>query len=244
MEEALKQFGLNNKEVKVYLACLELGEARASEIAKKTGIERTNCYSILSKLLSLGLVLELSSGKRKRFAAAPPDKLPKLLRERLQKIEEALPELKSIYNLSPKKPKIRFYEGKEGIFNILDEIIGTLNKGDFHLHCGPDYEILVDVLGMKTIDAFIKRRVAKGVTSHIMTNKTPFMVEHKKKSKEGRRKVKFVKKQDIPARLHIFGPKIALISLKEPIIGVVIEDKAIADLMKMFFQFLWDSLPD
>ena len=40
----------------VYLACLELGKAKVSELARKSGVERTNCYSILDKLISLGLV--------------------------------------------------------------------------------------------------------------------------------------------------------------------------------------------
>lgn len=39
---SLRQFGLNEKQAKVYLACLELGSASVQKIAKKAGVERTN----------------------------------------------------------------------------------------------------------------------------------------------------------------------------------------------------------
>lgn len=242
IEQALQSFGLNSKEIKVYLSVLELGMARVSEIAKKSGIERTHCYSILEKLMALGLVLEIGAGKRKQFAAEPPEKIEMILKERQNKIKEILPELKSIYNLSPKKPKIRFYEGKDGIILILEEMIETLKPGEFHYHCGPDDEKLNQVLGVKTVDDLIQKRIKKGIKSKIITDKTPHTLKLDRQRLKGLRQTKFLAKQKIPSRLHIFGPKIALMSLNEPIMTVVIEDKAIADLMRMFFEGMWKNL--
>ena len=56
MEEELKLLGLNNSEVKVYLTLLELNQALASEIAKKSGIPRASIYDVLRRLEDEGLV--------------------------------------------------------------------------------------------------------------------------------------------------------------------------------------------
>ena len=98
----------------VYLACLELGKAKVSELARKSGVERTNCYSILDKLISLGLV-NAEQGVRKYFVAETPEKIELVLKERPEQIKHILPELKSIYNVSAHKPKVRFYEGQDQI---------------------------------------------------------------------------------------------------------------------------------
>ncbi len=241
LKETLQSFGLNPKEISVYLATLELGKARVSEISRKSGIERTLCYSILGKLENLGLVKEVSTGPRKLFLAEPPENIVLRQKERLQKVQELLPELKSIYNLSPRKPQIRFYEGKEGLLAIFAEINETLQKGDIHCHCGPHYEKMWQLFGPREIMKIIRGRVAKGAFSRIITNKTPFIEKLISKNREHKREFRFIAKHEIPARIHIFGPKIALMSLDE-LMGVVIEDQAIANLMRLIFSALWEKL--
>ena len=50
-EEALKEFGLNDREVKVYLALLKIGTSSVHSIAEKTGIIRTTVYDIIKSLI-------------------------------------------------------------------------------------------------------------------------------------------------------------------------------------------------
>jgi len=50
LNETLLQMGLNEKEAKVYLACLELGGATIAEIAEKSGVKRTSIYNFLEEL--------------------------------------------------------------------------------------------------------------------------------------------------------------------------------------------------
>lgn len=242
LPETLQSFGLNNKEISVYLATLELGKAKVSQISHKSKVERTHCYSILGKLESLGFVKELASDTRKMFVAEPPENMVKFQKQRLDKVQEVMPELKSIYNLAPKKPKIRFYEGRDGLITIFEEVINTLDKGDTYYHCGPDFEKLVEVIGQKTVSRLIRKRVNKGIFSKVITNKTPFTHKLYQERKSGNRDHRYLEKKEIPARIHIFGPKVALVSLDERM-GVIIEDQAIADLMRMFFSTMWASLP-
>ncbi len=56
LTKKLEEIGLNEKEAKVYIATLELGEGSASEIAKKSEVNRATTYFILEKLIKMGLV--------------------------------------------------------------------------------------------------------------------------------------------------------------------------------------------
>ena len=51
----LQQIGLTEKEAKVYLAALELGEKAVQVIAQKAGVNRATTYFILESLIEKGL---------------------------------------------------------------------------------------------------------------------------------------------------------------------------------------------
>jgi sugar-specific transcriptional regulator TrmB len=103
IKELLGQFGLQNKEDEVYLACLQLGTAPAQEIAKKAGIKRTTAYDVLKNLINKGLISQTQKGSKKLFIAEPPEKLGELLEEKQSKLMEALPLLNSFYNTAGTK---------------------------------------------------------------------------------------------------------------------------------------------
>jgi len=50
INKILRNLGLNEKEAKIYLACLELGSATVQEVAQKSSIKRTNIYNLLGSL--------------------------------------------------------------------------------------------------------------------------------------------------------------------------------------------------
>jgi sugar-specific transcriptional regulator TrmB len=62
----LINFGFSLNEEKVYLACLELGLAPISVIAKKANLKRTTVYEVIKKLAKKG-VSELFFEKQYSF---------------------------------------------------------------------------------------------------------------------------------------------------------------------------------
>ena len=54
IENVLKAYGLNEKQIKVYLACLELGSASVQKISQKSGLIRTTVYEVLETLKQRG----------------------------------------------------------------------------------------------------------------------------------------------------------------------------------------------
>ena len=72
----LVNFGLSEKEAKIYLALLELEMATVFEVAKQSGINRSSAYVVLEGLKKKGLVGISDDKKVRRYIAASPETPP------------------------------------------------------------------------------------------------------------------------------------------------------------------------
>jgi len=119
----LQEIGLNEKEAKVYLATLELGQSAVQDIARQSGVNRATTYFIIEALMKMGLMSSFHKGKKQYFVAADPDNLVNILEEEKQSIKKRenslkklLPQLQSINSKQRnKRPVVRYYENKDGI---------------------------------------------------------------------------------------------------------------------------------
>lgn len=121
--DTLKNYWFSNKEAKIYLACLELGNTIASSIARKAWENRITTYSILKELKKRHIILEISKDWIKYFSAISPKKLLKNEELKIKKLKNALPELLALSNTYNNKPKVYFYEGVENLKNLYKDII-------------------------------------------------------------------------------------------------------------------------
>ena len=156
ISQTLEQFGLEGKKADVYLATLELGSATVIEIARKAGIKRTTCYDILLDLIGKSLVSETSKGKKRFFIGEDPETIQKKLQAKERLFSEILPLLKSMHTVSGTKPKIRFYEGLEGVREVYWDILKY--SGEFVAFGSED---VVRILGEKWTEDYIVKRVKK-----------------------------------------------------------------------------------
>jgi HTH-type transcriptional regulator, sugar sensing transcriptional regulator len=235
MEEELREFGLTDKEIKVYLAALKLGSALVQEIAENAGTYRTYTYDVLKSLKEKGLVSHAVKSGKQYFEVAEPEKLLNVLKEKENKINGILPELKNLYKSVSEKPKIEIYEGKEGLKTMLDDIIRTKK------------EILVYGSTKKQLDLlkfyfpnFIKRRVEEKIKTKVITENSKEAREINKKNKEKFREVRFLSKEiEFSTATNIYGDKVAILSLENDIFGIIIENKNIADTQRTIFNMFW-----
>lgn len=122
-EQVLKQIGLTDKEVKVYLACLQLGEASVLQLSKKADIKRPHVYNLVESLSTLGLLSQTQKREKTLYIPENPKRLKQIVKQREEKINQILPSLNALYNV-PRgtKPNIKIYEGKMAMMNIYDEM--------------------------------------------------------------------------------------------------------------------------
>ncbi len=235
-EEALENFGLTNREAKVYLALLESGLVTAHEIAKKTKILRQTVYDILSSLIEKGLVSYFIKSGKKFFEAADPSKFKSILKEKEEIIDKILPKLESLKEFTKLKPKVEFYEGIEGLKTIYNDII----KNAETLYEYGNAENYVKTLRLHFIKNYIKKRVEAKIKLRLITEKDEKTEEVSKTDKKIFRETKSLEvMKEIQTINYIYANKFAILTLTKEPIGIIIENKEIAETQKKIFESLW-----
>jgi sugar-specific transcriptional regulator TrmB len=238
-EKILEILDLSPSESRVYLAILKLGQSGISDISIKSGVKRTTIYNHLDELIKKGLIFKTAKKKRIVYCAENPRKILGILESKKVKIEKIIPELESMYSVSFNKPKVSFYEGKEGLRSIYKEVTST--SRNVYSYFSP--KSVFSVFSLQENHELLMRLYNNGGILHNLVEKSDEAVERLKI----REYQSFVKNKVLPDELKfqtdllVFGNKVALISFKN-MVGAIIEDEAIANMQKNLFKFIWKSI--
>lgn len=249
---ALQALGLTGPEVRLYLALLELGSQPASVLARKAGLKRGHTYNVLTRLMEQGIVQEFVKSGVKQFTASMPAVLLSLLERRKEGIEAQeralvaiLPSLECLRNPFILQPKVRLFQGIEGIKEIYEE---TLRDAGGALYAIGDFAHYFPEERNKELNdwmwKYCDRRAKRGIWYIGIVNKSPVSDLAYRKRKEQKRKLKMLQEVDLSVEVNIFANKVAIISSSRDMVGLIIEDKPIADTLRNFHQALWPLLPD
>ena len=126
--DVLQSLGLDGKEVAVYLALLELGEATVLTVSRKAAVKRPTAYLVLNSLESKGLVSRTKKGKHTLFTPQHPKKILTEAEIRLKQIKEIIPQFEAMMGQKAARPRVMIYEGKEALDRAYDE--SFLVKGE------------------------------------------------------------------------------------------------------------------
>ena len=122
LEKVLENFGLNEKQAKVYLALLQLGQAGVTAVAEKAGTKRPTTYLILEELRQMGLASKLPRKDNVIYIPESPEKILEEQTHREALIKNKLAELMAMYNTKLEKPKVKFYQGEKAVRELYDII--------------------------------------------------------------------------------------------------------------------------
>ncbi len=246
IKQALEEIGLSKLEVNTYLYLLRLTNPQpASIIANRISLNRTTTYKALVNLSKKGLATKtMKHGIICFFAEAPEETLKALIDEKKQSLEkisnsiiEALPSLTISEEVSPNVPKIRYYEGLDGIKQIYEFILRE--KVDYYRY--GDIGKIYGTLGDFT-DDFIKRRNELGITAHAIMPYFENKEDLYKSNEAELREALYIPHEIFPieGEIRIFGNKVGILSLKkESPIGILIESETIARMFKAIFMLTW-----
>ena len=234
INQLLHKLGFSENESKVYLASLESGLASAQDIAQKAGIKRTTTYSVLSYLVSRGVVGKTKVKGKTRFLAEPPQRLLTLINELEVGIKEALPELTAIYNKNETKPKITFYEGENAVWKVYED---TLVERPPVILMWNNQEFFDKFKN----NSYIPQRVALGIGAKRIAPKgsTWDMVNRHRDAKELSQTLIVPKEIFEPhIEVNIYNNKVAFMNYAENM-SIIIESKPIADAMRQAYELSW-----
>lgn len=102
-QKVIEQLGYTQKEAKVYMTALRLGEAHISAIAKKSNLARNTAQTIVDTLHADGLMNFYVLRRYKYWSVEHPERLLSNLQKRAAVVQEALPALIAMRNQARKK---------------------------------------------------------------------------------------------------------------------------------------------
>jgi len=245
MKEAtqrLLELGLTDKEASIYLAMLELGPSSVQEIALKAGIIRTSAYDLLKELQQRGLVSSVEQGSRVVYTAESPkilqsflERQGKELEERHRKMAESLPFFMALYNSLPDKPRVRYFEGPEGVIAIRE--ILSAASGECACFTAIDESLIEHA---SHVDEPERQRLAKRMHGKYLISRKPGceIPETDLRTWEVR---------EIPYEVAPFKGEIDIIDDKVGVhvfsktssMGFVVESMDLADLFRALFAAAW-----
>ena len=239
LETMLKEVGLTDKEAAVYLALLELGAASVLRIAVKAGVKRPTAYITLAALQQKGFVEVIPKGATTLYQATDPENIHRRFNERIKTFSAALPELRSMANAAPGRPRVRFYEGKKNILGLYEheifrakEIMAVVNMAE-----------LRKVFSREELNGVLHIMKADGGEIRELLEDSPDAREHmREKNRLALGETKFLPAHLLFAvDLLVYDDTVAMISPKN-LIAVVIEDRAIASSQRQFLEYVWNTV--
>lgn len=250
LKSALQKIGLSDKDAEVYLACLELGTQPASVIAKKTGLKRPTTYLILEGLVHKGLVSEYSGTNVKFFTAVQPDYLLHYLEKQRRELQaherqltELLPQFHSLANPYSLNPRVRFFDGIEGIEAVMEDTLTS--KNPICCYSSIDSWFSKDDLKKYIIEYGKKRVFEKKIPLRGIILDTPAGRKYLEEDYPPDAKMTETRwcPKDIAlitSEINIYDNKIAICSLgRHDLIGVIIESEDIANTQRSIFELAW-----
>jgi sugar-specific transcriptional regulator TrmB len=235
----LKEIGLSNGEVKVYSALLSYGKAQVSKLHERTGIERSNIYGILNKLVERGLVSYIYENKKRFFQLSHPSKIGSYIEEKKQVLEKnqveldkVLPSLVKQFNSVIPETRAEIYRGTEGVkASWMEQLdyseIFWIGSGRYVPKKFPTF-----------FAQWNRKRVKKKIPIHNLLKlemknevKKPLELEY----------ARFLPKElsGNPTVIGVYGNKVANWIYGDNLSAFVIEDKDLAESYRKYFKYLW-----
>jgi sugar-specific transcriptional regulator TrmB len=245
-EQFLIQSGLTKDQANVYQVLLKGGFMPARKVAISAGLKRGLAYKVLDDLVTLGLIEKNERiSKIALFTCLHPSKILELVEKKQKEaklaknsIENIIGSLVSEYNFFSGKPNVRFFEGKDGLNKLYEDIL--FETQDIRLIRSPMDD---DTLELKDLVASqIEKQVKKGIKTRVISPAKNMSLSHISQNDKNNSVTRCWvpwEQFNVPAQILIYGDKVGITSYKDNLFTTIIENKNIAETFKIFFEYTW-----
>lgn len=238
----LNEFGLDNREAKIYTFLLSNKDLPAYKISKEVKIPRTTTYKILESLEDKGVVSSWNKNNVKHFSAESPDNLKTILSNKQEALNDIFDELKEKFGIDKNNPKTRILTGKEGVKTAFNHILETMVDNKIkvvYVFSEPQLTELIPKFFLKWRDE--KNRKTKAFTKMIVP---PGVSSYKNYSSDEFRETREMpEKYSSVGSVDIIGDNVYFFSFKEgEVYSVIIESSIVAEMYTNMFKYIWDTL--
>ncbi|WP_148415009.1 TrmB family transcriptional regulator sugar-binding domain-containing protein [Haloferax sp. KTX1] len=159
VRERLKAFGFSDKEVDTYVALLEQGEAKASDLAQRAGVSKRYVYNVLGEFEDRGLVEVNDHETPTTIRAVDPAVVVRQLSNQLSSLET---QLEAIHNPDPGED--RRYEVIKSKSTVKKRIASLVQQAENEVNVSVPASLLPDLASE------LAAAVDRGVLTLVLAN--------------------------------------------------------------------------
>ena len=243
--KTLKETGVSENEIKLYVSALRLGPSLISRLAKAMGVTRPNVYKVAKGLEKRSLGSFTGSGYKRRFAASSPTAVASVLREKRKELEkidfeltQELPSLLGMFKQGELPTKISVIIEKERLMEAFAKVFEEADKEVLFLGSSEDLNQLVTA---PRLIKLIGRRVRRGVRTKLLLFPGEAAKLFKSKDAVELRETRVIKNlSHFTTSFYLFANKAIFWQPKAPL-AVLVEDEYLVQMLKSIFDHLWEE---
>ena len=248
----LEVYGLDKKEIKVYLILVQGKELNAYILAKKAGIHRSTTYHILDRLIEKGFVSKIQKGEKTFYSALDISQTIVKIKDKESILLSLIPEIEKVREESISNVRVFESKGsqKQFDFNLFNQIIRGIVKEVYIIGGGsagfldpkerPPEDLSSRIFLEGLLKEFKRKKLDKKVNVKIIWNEK-FRESNLLKFFSEIGESKFLKDLPTLATTVIFGEYLAyLFTIDNKPQVIEIQNKLIAKENKAYFDYLWD----
>ena len=235
----LQQYGLSEKEAKVYLTTLQLGSAPASSITRNAKENRATVYTLLKELQKKWIVNELKKWSMTYFSVVAPEILLRDLEDKYNSFKEKIPEFLVIAEKFGNKPKVQFFEWIEWVKNMYEDLLSSKTEICSFLWTEHTSKELLTYLDRE----FLVQRIMRDIHAKVILPDTTSSRRYASIDKKAKKQSVTISKPNftLDGEINIYWPNkisIALMSDNE-MSGIVISSEKLYSTMRSIFDLVW-----
>ncbi|MFH1592380.1 MAG: helix-turn-helix domain-containing protein [Candidatus Woesearchaeota archaeon] len=236
----LRELGLTNNEIAIYLFLLKNKESTTGPIIKETKISNSRVYESLNSLTDEGFISYNIQKDGKHFVAADPKILLEKHEEIKKKLQEIIPQLSLLKSSEKDQTTLAIYEGYEGFKTAYTKMIDDCPVGETIRITGFSSKIY-EVEQLRTFLLNINLKSAKKKQKlKVLLEKSVRDTLGQDREKEKITEVKYMPEFYIsPAAMDIFLDYVYISLWEEKPYVFMIKNKKIAESFKSYFDSLW-----
>jgi len=231
----LKELGLTNNEIEVYLTLLRSGSISVNTIAEKSGLHRQAVYDALDRLLEKGFVSFVIRNNKKYFQGINPEKILEYLKEKEDKFKSILQDLVNLTKLPREDTFVEVFKGKEVIRTVYRDIVKEFQKNPGEvLISGVDERKFIEEDRIALLQHIKKLQKLKCKERIIVKEDEKYFVEGPQTE------YRWISKESFsPTAIFVYNNKLTTIILGNPNYAIIIENRNLADAYRKQFNLLW-----
>ncbi len=246
LENYITSLGFSSEAAEIYDALRKRGELTLLELSRSTRIERTYLYRLLPDLIEQGLIKEVVRKKAKMVAAASPEQIELMVKEKVSKSEEltrGYEEFAKLVSSTPTLPEtsVRYYRGVAGIKQILWNELRT--KGEVLSY---SYRNLEEPVGITFFKKWVTELERRKIVSRDIRGDT-FLESIKEPTHKhvhiGGSEWRYLPdtKLILTHNMDIYNNTVAIYYWQnEELVGVEIENEHVAKTQRGIWENMWE----